>query len=244
MTKVALVTGGTQGIGAAIARSLAAKGFAVVVTYREDKLAAVQFREQASQPEVFSLMKSDVCSDRDITDLIAFVGAKFGSLQVLVNNAGRVIAPSGWREITRETFLETLDTNLVGPSLLTRSALPLLQKCESASILNIGSTYGLIGDPWVIGYSAAKAGLIQLTRALAKELAPHINVNAILPGHIDTRMTRNASTEFLEEVKRQTPLRRLGTPEEVAELASLLVSDGGKFITGQTIVVDGGHVLR
>lgn len=244
MAKVALVTGGTQGIGAAIARAFASRQFTVVVTYRDDTEAADRFLEGASSPELFSLKRSDVCSDSDIWDLCAFIETKFGALDVLVNNAGRVIAPPGWRQITRQTFLDTLDANLVGPSLLTRSVLPLLEKAPSASVLNIGSTYGLIGDPWVVAYSAAKAGIVQVTRALAKELAPRINVNAILPGHIDTRMTRNASADFLDEVTRQTPLQRLGTPAEVADLAVFLVSEGARFITGQTIIIDGGHILR
>lgn len=241
MARVALVTGGTRGIGAAIADRLSRDGSDVCVTYRENEDAAAEFQRTRLGTQVF---RSDLCSDESIETLVGILSQRYGRLDILINNAGRVIPPSNWRDISRSIFLETLDTNLVGPCMLTRRLLPLLEKSASPAIVNIGSTYGMMGDPWVIAYSAAKAGLIQFTRALAKDLAPRIRVNAVLPGHVDTEMTRSGSSDFISNVISETPLNRLGAPGEIAELVSFLASDSAQFITGQTMIIDGGHVLR
>jgi NAD(P)-dependent dehydrogenase (short-subunit alcohol dehydrogenase family) len=244
MAKVALVTGGTRGIGAAITRALARQSYHVVVTFRENRKAAEEFQREFADQNALDVVQSDVCNDTANADLISFMQSHFGRLDVLVNNAGRVIVPPDWSSLTREAFIETLNTNLVGPTLLAREALPLLKAAGPSSILNIGSVYGIIADANVIAYSCSKAGLVLATAALAKELAPLIRVNAILPGHIDTDMTRGAGSEFISMVVGKTPVKRLGSPEEIASLAVYLSSPESHFITGQSFTADGGYMLR
>jgi NAD(P)-dependent dehydrogenase (short-subunit alcohol dehydrogenase family) len=243
MPKVALVTGGTRGIGGAVAELFMANGYKVIATYRDNVASAEAFvKKHSLKPEL--VQKCDLASDADVERLSEVIRRSVIQLDVLVNNAGTVIAPSDWSQMTRTTFLDTLNVNLVGASLLTKRVLPLLEGAQNPAVLNMGSTYGFIADPWIIAYSAAKAGVIQLTRALAKQLAPRVRVNAILPGHIDTDMTRSASAEFIQKIIHNTPLGRLGRPTEVAQLAMFLVSEHSQFITGQTFVIDGGHSLR
>jgi NAD(P)-dependent dehydrogenase (short-subunit alcohol dehydrogenase family) len=188
-------------------------------------------------------VRSDICCDSDIASLVRLVDHQHGQLDILVNNAGRLVAPADWIHVTRMSFLETLQTNLVGPCLLTQGMLPLLELAEKPVVLFVGSTYGTIGDPYVLAYSAAKARILSITKAMSKALAPRIRVNAILPGHIDTEMTRAGSPEFIERVVSETPLKRIGSTEEIAKLVKFLVSDECPFITGESIVVDGGDSL-
>jgi NAD(P)-dependent dehydrogenase (short-subunit alcohol dehydrogenase family) len=241
--KIALVTGGTRGIGRAIVEALLCLDYVVIATYRDNDEAAKKFEQHVGSRNYLRVMRSDLCSDRDIKKLINFLDKNYNHLDVLINNAGKVISPADWRTVSRKSFTQTLQTNLVGPWLLTQNALPLLERAGDPAVVFIGSTYGSIADPYVIAYSAAKAGVVQLTRAAAKACAPHIRVNAVLPGHIETDMTLAAPTAFIDQVKRETPLKRLGTAMEVAQLVTFIISDACPFITGQTIIVDGGHIL-
>ncbi|MGC4835455.1 SDR family NAD(P)-dependent oxidoreductase [Micromonospora vinacea] len=236
---IALVTGASRGIGRAVAQKLAADGFRILVNYRESGQAAEELAEELDGVAVMA----DVCDVDAVRRLAADVESRFGRLDVLVNNAGATLA-GPWSEITPAQWDATLRVNLSGVFTCIQAFAPLLTRSGNGRIVNIGSTYADIGSGFVAGYAAAKAGVVSLTKVFAKELAPSVTVNAIAPGNIDTEMTRSAGAEFLDQVIAQTPLARLGRPEEVAGAVSFLVSETGGFITGQTLVIDGGHRLR
>ncbi|MBG6105035.1 3-oxoacyl-[acyl-carrier protein] reductase [Micromonospora vinacea] len=222
-----------------MAQKLAADGFRILVNYRESGQAAEELAEELDGVAVMA----DVCDVDAVRRLAADVESRFGRLDVLVNNAGATLA-GPWSEITPAQWDATLRVNLSGVFTCIQAFAPLLTRSGNGRIVNIGSTYADIGSGFVAGYAAAKAGVVSLTKVFAKELAPSVTVNAIAPGNIDTEMTRSAGAEFLDQVIAQTPLARLGRPEEVAGAVSFLVSETGGFITGQTLVIDGGHRLR
>ena len=169
---------------------------------------------------------------------------KYNRLDVLVNNAGAIIRPGSWKEISEEDWQRTIDINLKGVFNCIKVFAELLKESENGRIINFTSTVGISAVAPVIAYGAAKAGVINLTNAFAKELAPSITVNAIAPGNIDTDMTTGAGKELVDWVINNTPMKRLGRPEEVAYLVSFLASEKASFITGQIIEVAGGYDLR
>jgi 3-oxoacyl-[acyl-carrier protein] reductase len=238
--KVAIVTGGSRGIGAAVAALLAEHGAAVVVSARDaDRLQrAVQDLEErgASAHGVVA----DVGKREDADRLVEAAKARFGRLDLLVNNAG----------ITRDGLLirmkdddwdRVMDTNLRGAFLMTRAAAKVMVRQRSGRIVNIASTAGAMGNPGQANYSAAKAGLIGLTKATARELAHWgVLVNAVAPGLIETDMTAALSTEAREALLAQVPLKRIGSAREVAEMVGFLAGDGAAYVTGQVFHVNGG----
>lgn len=240
---IALVTGGTKGIGRAIANGLRFDGYTVIVTYESDDAGASSFLQELGNGPAPVVLKSSITSGEDIDALKDLISDRYGRLDVLVNNAGRIFHPAAWRDVSESDFLSSLHTNLVGHAMLVQRVSGLLERTNNSSIVNISSIYGLFGDGAILAYSTAKAGLIQLTRTLARDLAPRIRVNAVLPGHIDTAMTRAANREFINGVVSRTPLERLGQPEDVAELVRFLVSNKASFLTGQAISLDGGFGL-
>jgi 3-oxoacyl-[acyl-carrier protein] reductase len=161
----------------------------------------------------------------------------------LVNNAGQIIRPGYSEVINEEDWDRTFKINAYGYFNCVSSFLPSLKKSSCGRIINIASTYGLKGDAGVIAYCAAKAAVINMTISLAKELAPNVTVNAVAPGNIDTDMTRGAGNEFINEVVKSTPLRRLGDVIDVANVVEFLASNKASFLTGITINVDGGFSL-
>ena len=238
--KVAIVTGGTRGIGLAIARLLAEDGASVVVSGRDAARldAAVKELESLGAPALG--VPADATKREDADRLVEATRERFGRIDVLVNNAG----------ITRDQLLvrmkdddwdQVLDTNLRGVFLMTRAVGKVMMRQKSGRIINIASAAGAMGNPGQVNYSAAKAGVIGLTKASGRERAHwNILVNAVAPGLIETDMAAAIPAEAREAMLQQVPLKRIGQGREVAEVVRFLAGDGASYITGQTIHVNGG----
>jgi 3-oxoacyl-[acyl-carrier protein] reductase len=238
--KVAIVTGGTRGIGLAIARLLAEDGASVVVSGRDAARLDAAVKELESLGAPAMAVAADAAKREDADRLVEATREGFGRIDVLVNNAG----------ITRDQLLvrmkdddwdQVLDTNLRGVFLMTRAVGKVMMRQKSGRIINIASTAGAMGNPGQVNYSAAKAGVIGLTKAAGRELAHwNILVNAVAPGLIETDMAASIPAEAREAMLQQVPLKRIGQGREVAEVVRFLAGDGASYITGQTIHVNGG----
>jgi 3-oxoacyl-[acyl-carrier protein] reductase len=235
--KKALVTGGTRGIGRAVTHALAAAGAEVVACYRSDgeHLDALA-RELKETGGEHHLVRADVCDPAAVDVLLTECGRRYGALDVVVNNAG-VISHEPFDRLAEAEWHRVLDTNLTAAYLVVQKALPLLR--SGASVINIGSRVATVGIPLRAHYTAAKAGMIGLTRSLCKELGPRgIRVNLVAPGVIDTGAELPAETRA--RYKGMTALRRLGDPADIAAVVCFLASDLAGYLTGETINVDGG----
>jgi len=238
--RVALVTGSTRGIGRSIAEALAECGARVAIAGRD----AAKAQEVATQisPEArgFGCDVADVAS---VTALVSAVEAAFGSLDILVNNAG-LTRDNIMLRLKDEDWDAVIDANLRGAFAATRAATRGMMKRRSGRIINIASVVGLVGNKGQSNYAASKAGLIGLTKAVAKELASrNILVNAIAPGFIETDMTNAMTPEARAALLGSIPLERLGSPKDVAAMVAFLASEHAGYITGQVLVVDGGMVM-
>ncbi len=238
--KVVVVTGGSRGIGFAIASLLAEDGAAVVVSGRDaDRLARASKEIEALGGTVLGVV-ADAVSRQDADRLVDAARERFGRIDILVNNAG----------ITRDGLLvrmkdadwdEVIEVNLRGAFLMMRAVSKTMVRQKSGRIINIASTAGAMGNAGQVNYSAAKAGLIGMTKAAARELAHWgILVNAVAPGLIETDMVAAMSAEAREALLAQVPLRRIGTGRDVAEMVRFLAGDGAAYVTGQVFHVNGG----
>ncbi|WP_214859768.1 MULTISPECIES: 3-oxoacyl-[acyl-carrier-protein] reductase [Exiguobacterium] len=243
MSKVALVTGASRGIGAAIAKRLATDGFRVVVNYAgsTDKAEAVVREIKEAGGEALAI-QANVAEADAVKQMIKQTIDEFGQLDCVVNNAG--ITRDGLLMRMKEAdFDAVIDTNLKGAFLVTQAATrPLLK--TSGRIINIASVVGISGNPGQANYVAAKAGLIGLTKSVARELASKgVTVNAICPGFIETDMTDELTEEQRNLSLGQIPLKRFGQTDDIASLVSFIASDEARYITGQTLAVDGGMTM-
>jgi 3-oxoacyl-[acyl-carrier protein] reductase len=241
---VAIVTGGSRGIGAAICRRLAADGFDVALSYRSGQEQAEAVAAECRTAGVQALaVRADAASSEDCAAFVSAVLAAFGRIDALVNNAGITRDGLAMR-MSDEQFDSVLSVNLKGSFVMARQVLPSMMKARSGRIVNISSVAGVYGNAGQANYSAAKAGLIGLTLSLSKEVGSrNITVNAVAPGFIETDMTAGLNDKMREAVLPRISLGRFGNPEDVAGTVSFLVSKDASYLTGQIIVVSGGLAL-
>lgn len=242
--KTAVVTGGSRGIGKAIAMKLASYGANIVINYRSDEASV-----QATIKEIEALgsraiaIKCDVSSFEQAKIIMKTAVEKFGSVDILVNNAG-ITKDTLLLRMKEEDFDRVIEVNLKGTFNCIRHASAIMLKQRSGKIINISSVVGITGNAGQVNYAAAKAGIIGITKSVARELASRgITCNAVAPGFIQTDMTSSLSDKALEGSLNAIPLKRFGQPQDVANLVFFLVSKSADYITGQIINVDGGMVM-
>lgn len=241
MEKIALVTGASRGIGRAVALRLGRVGWQVVVNYHTNRAAAEDVcAEICAAGGRAVAVAADVADEEQVTEMFAAARAAFGEPTLLVNNAG--VAHIGLlQDMTAQEWRRLMAVNLDGAFRCIREALPAMISAKCGCIVNISSVWGEVGASCEVAYSAAKGGLIALSRALAKEVGPSgVRVNCITPGVIDTEMNAALSAADLAELAECTPLGRIGTADEVAALVEFLAGEGATFITGEVIGVNGG----
>ena len=238
--KNALVTGSTRGIGRAIAETLAKSGARVAVVGRDLQKAKVAAVEVGNGAQGFAC---DVTDTAAVAKLVSDVEAAFGSIDILVNNAG-ITRDNLVMRLKDEDWDAVINANLRGAFAAIRAVSRGMMKRRSGRIINVSSIIGIIGNKGQANYAASKAGLIALTKSVAKELGSrNILVNAVAPGFIETEMTATMTPEAREALGKQIALERLGTPQDVAATVAFLASDFSSYITGQVLVVDGGMVM-
>ena len=241
--KVALVTGASRGLGRAIALKLASQGARVAVNYAaSDEAAAAVVKEIESAGGVALAIKADVADGQAVKAMVRQITGEWGKLDILVNNAG-IVRDNLLPMINEDAWDEVLNTNLRGAYLCTRLALRSMTARSWGRIINISSLAGVVGNAGQANYSAAKGGLIAFTKSVAREVGSlNITANAIAPGFIVTDMTDKLPPEHREAILQRIPLKRFGTPEDVAELAAFLASERAAYITAQVIGIDGGVI--
>ena len=244
MAKVALVTGASRGIGRATAEAFARAGDQVAANYCRSKEQIEQFSAQMEREGCAVIpVQADVSDPEQVERMVQAVQQQFGHIDVLVCNAGIArqglltdFSPADWRQM--------MAVNLDGTFYCCRSVLPGMIRRQSGCIITTSSIWGITGASCEVPYSAAKAGIIGLTRALAKEVGPSgIRVNCIAPGVIDTEMNGNLTPEVMAQLREETPLGTIGTPKQVADLALYLAGEGASFLTGQVISPNGGFLI-
>lgn len=241
--KTALVTGGAKGIGSAICRALAIDGYKIAINYNSSQTEAVDLKNELSAITEVEIFKADVSDSKQVREMFSEIEKVFGGVDVLVNNAG-IAGQMLFTDITDEMWQKMINVNLSGAFYCCREALKFMINNKSGRIINIASMWGETGASMEVHYSASKAGLIGLTKALAKEVGlSGVTVNAVSPGVIMTDMMKSFSEADIAVLKDETPLNSLGTAENVADAVSFLASEKADFITGQVISVNGGFVI-
>lgn len=237
--KRVLVTGGASGIGAAtVSRFIDEQSVVTILDWDQGALDKIK----QEIPDISGTIKGDVSNPSDIESAFNEVKELMGGIDVLINNAGISIRDP-FMDISYEEWQKVLNVNLTGVFLVAQATAKLMLEGSGGVIINMGSTNGIMGYPFYASYNASKAGVIELTKSMALELAPTIRVNAVCPGFILTPMQEAEYTpEMLQEFKSKIPLGRLGKPEEVAGLFVFLASDDAKYLTGQCVIIDGGEI--
>ena len=242
--KVALITGGTRGIGKAIAIKFAKNGYNLVLNYVSDRTNLEDLENEFKKYNVEILfIKTDVSKFEDCENMAKQAIEKFGKINVLVNNAG-ITKDCLLLRMTSKDFEKVIDINLKGTFNVTKSIVPYMMKKRTGKIVNISSVVGVSGNAGQCNYAASKAGIIGFTKSIAKELASrNILANCVAPGFIDTDMTSVLSDSVKENINAQIPLKRMGSSEEVANSVYFLAGEENNYITGQVLNVDGGMLM-
>ena len=242
MSKIAIVTGGSRGIGRAIVESLARKGIKVIANYNKSEEKANELKEKlAKENIIIDIFKADVSKRADVKEMIDYVISKYGKIDILINNAG-ISQEKMFQDITDEDWDEIIKVNLYSVFCVTQEVIKNMLKNKEGCIINISSIYGINGGSCAVTYSAAKAGIDGMTKALAKELGPsNIRVNSIAPGCMDTDMNSYLTEQEWEEIKNETPLQKIGKGIDIAKCVEWLIEDN--FTTGQVISINGGLVI-
>ncbi len=242
--KTVLVTGASRGIGNAIAKKFAQNGFNVVINYNVNRTAAESLEKELAREQCRVMtVKADVSSQEQVFHMVESVNSQFGNIDILVNNAG-IAEQRLFTDITTDEWDRMFNINVKGMFHCCKAVLPHMIRNKWGKIVNISSIWGLTGASCEVHYSASKAAVIGLTRALAKEVGPsNIQVNCVAPGVIDTDMNAGLDAQTLDELKEQTPLGVIGTGNDIADTVFFLTSDNSKFITGQVISPNGGFLI-
>lgn len=242
--KTVMVTGGTRGIGRAIAQAFAAQGANIVINYRSNEAEASAAREALESYGVEVLaVKADISDFQQVASLVEEAILRFKTIDVLVNNAG-ITRDNLMISMEEAEFDQVIDTNLKGAFNCMHHVAKKMLKQRQGRIINIASVSGLVGNAGQINYAASKAGLVGMTKTAARECAARgVTVNAVAPGFIETEMTAVLPENVQKDILTKIPLKRMGKPEEVAALVSFLASEASSYITGQLFTVDGGMTM-
>ncbi|WP_238899530.1 3-oxoacyl-[acyl-carrier-protein] reductase [Clostridium sp. YIM B02500] len=242
--KCAIVTGASRGIGKAIALKLASLGANIVLNYRSNEKEALEVENEIKGIGVETLcVKGDISKSEEVDNLINSAKEKFGTIDIMVNNAG--ITKDGLIiRMKEEDFDNVIDVNLKGVFNCLKAITPIMMKQKHGKIINLSSVVGITGNAGQVNYSASKAGVIGMTKSLAREIGSRgITVNAVAPGYIETDMTEALADKYKEEMKKTIPLKRLGKASDVANVVAFLASESADYVTGQVIQVDGGMLM-
>lgn len=239
MAKTVLITGGTRGIGAQIARILTQSGYNVVINYKNSHREAEMLTKELGA----MVFCADVADSKEVNSMINEINKNYGGVDILINNAG-IAQFKLFSDITESDWDMMFDVNVKGIFNCTKAVLPNMIHNKYGKIINISSVWGIAGASCEVHYSSSKAAVIGFTKALAKEVGPSgICVNCVAPGVIETDMCEGLSDEDMSDIKERTPLGRTGMPSDIAAAVSFLVSPGGDFITGQVLSPNGGFVI-
>ena len=242
MKKIAIVTGASRGIGREIAKTLAKEGIQVVANYNNSEQKALELKKELEEENInIDVFKADVSKREEVKSLVEYTLKKYGKVDILINNAGI----SEYKIFTDETdddWNRVINTNLYSAFVMCQEVIPNMVHNKNGNIINISSIWGMVGSSLEVLYSVSKAGMDGLTKALAKELGPsNIRVNSIAPGAINTDMNANLTIEELKQLEEETPLGRIGIPQDIARCVKWLLED--TFTTGQIISVNGGWII-
>ena len=244
MNKVAFITGGTRGIGKQIAITLANEGYDIAINYRQENKELEETRNEIKKNNVKCLaVKGNIAKFEDTKSMATKIIEEFGKIDILVNNAG-ITKYMLLMRMKPEDFKNVIDVNLIGTFNVTKNVIPYMMKRREGKIINISSVVGISGNAGQTNYSSSKAGIIGFTKSLAKEVGSrNILVNAVAPGFIKTQMTDILKEEVKNEISNKIPLKRMGTPKDVANVVKFLASEDSSYITGQVINIDGGMLM-
>lgn len=242
MNKIAIVTGASRGIGREIAKTLARDNIKVIANYNKSEKEAIKLKEELKKENIeMDIIKADVSKREEIKRIVKYTIEKYGKIDILINNAGI----SEYKLFTDETdddWNRVINTNLYSAFAMSQEVISNMVQNKSGCIINISSIWGIVGSSLEVLYSISKAGIDGMTKALAKELGPsNIRVNSIAPGAINTDMNAELNEDELNQLKEETPLRRIGKTEDIAKCVKWLVND--TFTTGQVISINGGWVI-
>lgn len=242
MERIAIVTGASRGIGREIAKQLAKNKIKVIANYNQSEKEALELKKELEQENItIEIMKADVSKREQVKKMVQNVLGKYKKIDILVNNAG-ISEYKMFRDETDEDWNRVINTNLYSAFAMTQEVIPNMVQNQEGCIINISSIWGLTGASLEVLYSISKAGMNGMTKALAKELGPsNIRVNAIAPGAIDTDMNANLTKKEWNQLQEETPLGKIGMPEDIAKCVKWLVEDN--FTTGQIISINGGWVI-